>query len=333
MKIKKNVKLARYTTFHIGGLAEFFAEINSIDELEEAINFAKEKRIKINILGGGSNILIPDRGLRGLVLKINIQGIKVAENTLYAGAGETWDRVVSRAVSKKLGGIENLSLIPGTVGGAVYQNIGAYGAELKDVLISADIFDLRTRKVKTLSKQDCRLDYRTSVFQKEPGKNYVIIGAKLELSKNPSFNLRYPDLANYFKDKIPNIYEIREAVIKIRRKKLIYPTKNIGTAGSFFKNPIITSADFQKLLSDYPELKGRDIGDGLVKLSAGQLIERSGWKGKLKGRAGVSKKHALVLISHKGAKADDIKNLARNIQNSIKKRFDINLEPEVKIVH
>lgn len=340
MKIQKNVKLAKYTTFHIGGKAKFFAEVKSVEELKKAVDFTKKKKLKIFVLGGGSNVLLPDKGLPGLVLKINIKGIKFDNNEhknkehvlMYAGAGETWDKVVAKTVAKNLGGIENLSLIPGTVGGAVYQNIGAYGVELKDVLDFVEVFDKKDGTLKTLSGPNCRFGYRDSIFQHSEGINYIILDTTLKLSNNPEPKINYPDLIKYFESKASTISEVRKAVIKIRRSKLVYPNPNVGTAGSFFKNPVVTISSFQFLVSRYSDIKGRDIGDDLVKLSAGQLIEKAGWKGERSGKAGVSKKHALVLVSNKGAKAKDILKLAKLIQNSVKDKFDIKLEPEVKIV-
>ena len=306
------------------------------------INFAKKHKLKIFILGRGSNVLLPDKGIKGLVLKMSIKGIIFQDNIVYAGAGEKWDKVVAMAVSKNLGGIENLSLIPGTVGGAVYQNIGAYEAELKDVLESVDVFDIKSGEIKKLSNKECLFAYRTSIFQKSAGKNYIIFGVILKLSTIFFPNIKYPDLTKNFNlyshydralDTISKITlnEIRKAVIKIRKSKLDYPTASIGTAGSFFKNPVITISNFQFLISNRPDIKGRDLGNGLVKLSAGQLIEMAWWKGKQFRNVGVSEKHALVLVSFKKAKAKDILRLANKIQKSVKTKFGVTLEPEVKI--
>ncbi len=331
VKILKNIKLAKYTTFHIGGKAEFFAEIRNVKALEEAVKFAKSKNLKIFTLGGGSNVLLPDSGLMGLVLKINIKGIKFKNDLVYVGAGEIWDKIVAKAVTKNLSGIENLSLIPGTVGGAIYQNIGAYGAEIKDVIESVDVFDIKLKKVKTLSNLSCRFSYRTSIFQKPEGKNYIILGTTLELSPEFRPKINYPDLAKYFENKVPMIREVRKAVVQIRRTKLDYPTASIGTAGSFFKNPVITVSKFQTLVSRHPDIIGRDLGNNQVKLFAGQLTEKTNWKGKRIGNVGVSKRHAMVLISYKGAKSRDIINLARMMQKSVKVKFGIDLEPEVNL--
>lgn len=353
MHINKDIKLAKYTTFHIGGRAEFFAEVKSIEEVRKAVDFAKRNKLKIFVFGGGSNVLLPDKGIRGLVLKINIGGITFQSNKEHksskyvlvsAGAGEEWDKVVKMAVARNLGGIENLSLIPGTVGGAVYQNIGAYGAELKDILESVDVLDMKSRlamskipniasrHIKRLSDRDCQFGYRTSIFQKPAGKNYIILGVFLRLLKNPIPNLIYPDLAEYFNSQKPSVQEIRKAVIKIRKSKLVYPTKSIGTVGSFFRNPVITTSNYRFLISKHPDLRGKEIGGELMKLSAGQLIEKCGWKGKRIGKAGVSEKHALVLVSYKGCKSADILKIARLIRKSVKNKFGVLLEPEVKIV-
>ncbi|MDP3696646.1 MAG: UDP-N-acetylmuramate dehydrogenase [Candidatus Taylorbacteria bacterium] len=332
MKILKNIKLAKYTTFHIGGKAEYFADVKSIEELKKAVDFAKNNKLKIFVLGGGSNILLPDKGLKGLVLKMNIRVISFQDNILSAGAGNSWDNVVAQAVKKGLGGIENLSLIPGTVGGAVYQNIGAYGAELKDVLDSVEVFDTNDDLIKTLSNRNCRFGYRDSVFQHPEGNNYLILGVILKLKKGSIPNITYPDLIKYFENKTATTQEVRKAVVRIRKAKLDYPTISIGTVGSFFKNPVVTTSNFQLLTSNYLDIRGRDIGDGLVKLFAGQLTEKAGWKGKRYVNVGVSKRHAMVLVSYKSAKSKDILNLARKIQKSVKTKFGIHLEPEVKIM-
>ncbi|MDO8496087.1 MAG: UDP-N-acetylmuramate dehydrogenase [bacterium] len=332
MKILKNIKLAEYTTFHIGGKAEFFAEIKTIAELREATRFAKKNRLKIFILGGGSNVLLPDKGIKGLVIKMDIHGVKFNSDKVYAGAGEIWDQIVAQAVKNGLSGIENLSLIPGTVGGAVYQNIGAYGVELKDILESVEVFDIKYMTVKTLLNKACSFKYRDSIFQHPESKNYIITGATLKLSREYIPNIKYPNLIKYFGSKNPSVQEMRQAVVRIRKSKLDYPTTNIGTVGSFFKNPVITVSEFKSLASKFPDIIGRDFGNNQIKLFAGQLTEKAGWKGKKLKNVRVSKKHAIVLVSYKGAKSKDIINLAELIQKSVKTKFGIKLEPEVKIM-
>lgn len=336
MKILKNVKLNKYTTFHTGGPAKYFAVIKNTKELKKAIEFADKKKLKIFTLGGGSNILIRDDGIDGIVLLIQMKGSKLETSdngpVLKVKAGESWDKIVAKAVKRGLSGIENLSLIPGSLGGAICQNIGAYGVELKDVLESVTVFDISDKTIKTLTNKDCQFGYRTSIFQNPHNKGYVILGGVLKLSTELNPNLDYQDLKQYFENKTPTLGSVRNAVIKIRKSKLVYPTKSIGTVGSFFKNPVITSAEYEKLLSDNSDIKGRDIGDGLIKLFAGQLIEKAGWKGRKIGKAGVSAKHALVLVSYKGAKSEDILRVADEIQKTVKSQFGITLEPEARVV-
>ncbi|MBI2064931.1 MAG: UDP-N-acetylmuramate dehydrogenase [Candidatus Yanofskybacteria bacterium] len=332
VKIRKNVKLARYTTFHVGGPAEFFAEVNSVGEVKGVVDFVKKNKLKLFILGGGSNVLLPDKGMKGLVLKVNIKGIKFRNNLTSAGAGEIWDNIVAKAVAKGLSGIENLSLIPGTVGGAVYQNIGAYGMELKDVLDSVEVFDIKSLAVKRFSNKKCYFGYRQSIFQQSENPRYIILEAGLKLSKNYVPNVEYPDLVKYFGSKKASLSEMRKAIIKIRKTKLVYPSDSIGTAGSFFKNPIVSSALFNKIIKQQPDIKGRETDRGRIKLFAGQLVEEAGWKGKRLGSVGASEKHSMVLVSYKGGKAVDIVKLSNLIRKSVKDKFGVDLEPEVKIM-
>ena len=332
MRIRKNIKLAKYTTFHIGGPAEFFVEVGNAEELKEAVDFAKKNKLKLFILGGGSNVLLPDKGINGLVLKMNIRGIKFQDNLVSVGAGEKWDGVVVKAVARGFGGIENLSLIPGTVGGAVYQNIGAYGAELKDALDSVEVFDINSKSIKKLSSKKCHFGYRQSIFQQPEGSKYIILKANLKLSKSHVPNIKYPDLVKYFEGKKLSLSEIRKAVIKIRKSKLVYPTDSIGTAGSFFKNPVIPLRQFNKIIKQYLDIKGRETSEGKIKLYAGQLVEIAGWKGKRLKNVGTSSKHSMVLVSYKGGKASDIVKLSELLIQAVKDKFGVDLEPEVKIM-
>ena len=332
MQIQKNIKLAKYTTFHIGGQAKFFVEANSVQDVREAVDFAQNKKLKIFVLGGGSNVLLPDRGIDGLVIKMDIGGIKFNSDLVSIGAGEKWDKVVAKSIARDFGGIENLSLIPGTVGGAVYQNIGAYGAELKDVLDSVEVFDTDSRSIKQLSNKECRFGYRDSIFQQPEGLNYVILKATFKLLKHFEPNLKYQDLIKYFENKAPTLSEIRKVVIKIRKAKLVYPNNSIGTAGSFFKNPIVAQKQFNKIIKEHSNIKGIEIGEGQFKLFAGQLVELVGWKGRRIGNVGASEKHSMVLISYRGGKALDIVNLSNSIISSVEDRFGVILEPEIKIM-
>ena len=329
MEIRENVTLAPYTTFKIGGPARYFCEVESVDDLKNALKFSKENDLHFFILGGGSNILVSDKGFDGLVIKMGIKGMEFNGELLTAGAGENWDGVVEQAVEKNLGGIENLSLIPGTAGAAVCQNIGAYGVELKDILESVEVLDAESGKIKTFSNNNCRFGYRFSVFKND--NNLIILRTNLMLSKNSKPNINYPDLAKIFEDKKPSVSEIRNAVMQIRRRKLPYPDE-LGNAGSFFKNPEISETQFKNLIISYPDLKGFNSSKGLVKLSAAQLIEKCGWKGKTCGNVGVSNKHSLVLVNYGKGTAEEIIGLAEDIKMAVKDGFGVDLEPEVQVV-
>ncbi|OGM99279.1 MAG: UDP-N-acetylenolpyruvoylglucosamine reductase [Candidatus Yanofskybacteria bacterium RIFCSPLOWO2_01_FULL_41_34] len=333
MIIKENVILAPYTTFKIGGPARYFCEVGNIIEFREALKFSKENNLRFFILGGGSNILFSGKGFSGLVIKMEIKGLKFKDDKDYsiliAGAGESWDDVVEKAVERNLGGIENLSLIPGTAGGAVCQNIGAYGVELKDVLLGVEVFDAKSGGIKTFFNKDCHFGYRDSVFKNRD--DLVILKVDLKLLKNLEPNIKYPDLVKFFENVTPSIVGVRQAVINIRKKKLPYPSE-VGNAGSFFKNPIIEMSGYQFLISKHSDLKGYDMGSGWVKLLAGQLIEKCGWKGKQLGNVGVSDKHSLVLVNYGNGTAEEVIHFSEEIKRSVKDRFGIELEPEVEVV-
>src|SRR3989344_418153 len=329
MEIRKNIILAPYTTLGIGGPARDFCEVGSVDDLKSALKFSKENSLRFFILGGGSNILISDKGFDGLVIKMEIKGREFKDELLIVGAGENWDEVVVAAVERGLGGIENLSLIPGTAGAAVCQNIGAYGVELRDVLESCEVMDANFGKTKILTNANCCFGYRDSVFKSD--SSLMVLKVILKLSKNYKSNIEYPDLANLFDGKTPAISEVREAVIKIRRSKLPYPDE-IGNAGSFFKNPVVAAEHFEKIILNHPGLKGFRLPDGSVKLSAAQLTEKCGWKGKIWGNVGVSNKHSLVLVNYGKGTAGEVANLAEDIKRSVKDGFGVKLEPEVEVI-
>ena len=331
MEIRENIILAPYTTFGIGGPARYFCEVGSVDDLKSALKFSKENNMRLFILGGGSNILVSDKGFDGLVIKMEIKGLEFDGELLSIGAGENWDYIVEQAVERNLGGIENLSLIPGTAGAAVYQNIGAYGVELKDVFESAEALNTESGEIKTFSNKDCGFGYRDSVFKHKEGADWVILKMCLKLLKKPEPNLGYPDLAKTFEGKRPSVSEVRNAVIKIRRNKLLYP-EEVGNAGSFFKNPTVTEIKFKNLILKHPDLKWFNLGDGLVKLSAAQLIEKCGWKGERCGGVGVSEKHSLVLVNYGDGMANQVVNLAGQIGESVKDEFGVELEPEVQMI-
>lgn len=328
MEIRENVILAPYTTFRIGGPARYFCEVASTDDLNKALQFSKQNDLRFFVLGSGSNILFSDQGFNGLVIKMGIKGLEFNGELLSIGAGEDWDGAVAAAVERNLGGIENLSLIPGTAGAAVYQNIGAYGVELKDVLENVEILDMNSGEIKSLTNAECKFGYRDSVFKNIDG--LIILNINLRLSKDPASNIKYPDLAVLFSGKNPTLSETREAVVKIRRNKLPYPDE-IGNAGSFFKNPIVTSEHYDGLKMRHTDLKGFKLENGTIKLLAAQLIEKCGWKGKTCGNVGVSDKHSLVLVNYGKGTAEEVLGLAKKIKKVVRAQFSVDLEPEVEV--
>jgi UDP-N-acetylmuramate dehydrogenase len=334
LRVKTNVPLAPLTTFRLGGRARLVARVRSVEELEEAFDLGRKRCLATFVLGGGSNVLFADAGFNGLVIKVDVRRVEFAQRgdavLLTAGAGETWDEVVREAVKRNLGGIENLSLIPGSMGGAVYQNIGAYGAELKDVLKGVRTFNVKARQVKTMTNAECRFAYRNSVFQHEP--DLIVLSAVLRLSRFARPQLAYPDLQRHFGGKPePSLGQVRRAVIKIRKGKFPY-AERLGNAGSFFKNPVLTTTELEALRERYPDLKSFPFGAGCVKLAAAQLIEKAGWKGRRFGNVGVSDRHSLVLVHYGQGTSSELLNLAGRIVGDVEKKFGITLQPEVRIV-
>jgi UDP-N-acetylmuramate dehydrogenase len=337
MEILSKYNLKDLNTFHISAEARFFAEVKSITDLNNAVAFAKNHQLPILILGGGSNLLFT-RDFEGIVIKISIRGFeRVKENEdevwVKIGAGEEWHQTVLRCVDEGLGGIENLSLIPGTVGAAPMQNIGAYGVELKDVFDSLEAYELETGSIKHFSIDVCQFGYRLSVFKKELKGKYVITHVTLKLKKKPIFNISYGALKSAleaYNIKEHSLKTISETVIAVRQSKLPDP-KVLGNAGSFFKNPIVDIDRFENLKIAYPNIPSFPDKEG-VKLSAAWLIEQAGWKGSRTNDAGVHEKHALILVNYGNAKGTEIKQLAEQIQQSVFTKFGVELEPEVNFV-
>lgn len=335
MEIRENIPLKSYTTFKIGGPARYFANVTTEDELREAVLFAKEKNLIFFVLGGGSNVLISDEGINGIVAKISIKGIDFdnlgdGKVRLVVGAGENWDEIVKVSAGGSLFGIENLSGIPGLAGAAPVQNIGAYGAEISEVIESVNVFNIETKITTKFYKKDCRFGYRTSIFKENPGR-FVITKITLLLNKNGRANTSYKDFVSYFgnteEDKIfPK--DVREAVLQIRSGK--FPDlKNIGTAGSFFKNPVVDNEKAKELIDKFEDLQVFP-SDGMSKISAAYLIDKvGGWKSFRKNDAGVWDKQALVLVNHGNASASEINFLAEKVSEDIKNKTGVVLEREV----
>ena len=337
MKIQENISLKPFTTFGIDKKAKFFTTVETLDELKAALLAAKEKQLPVFILGGGSNILLT-RDIEGLVIKLEIKGINLVKEEgdqlwVEVGAGEMWHELVLHSIAQDWAGLENLSLIPGTVGASPMQNIGAYGVEIKDVFDSLQAMHRETLEMQSFDAEACRFGYRESVFKQTFKDQFVITSVTFRLSKTPNFHLEYGAIrevlaANGIDQ--PSIRAISDAVIQIRQSKLPDP-KEIGNAGSFFKNPTIPNAQFDALKASYPSIPGYPSAEG-VKVAAGWLIEQTGWKGKRIGEVGVHAKQALVLVNYGGGTGEEIKKLSEQIQASVYDKFGVQLQAEVNFI-
>jgi UDP-N-acetylmuramate dehydrogenase len=329
--IEKNKNLKEFTTFRIGGPAQFFCSVTNESELVEAVQFAKTAGVDIFILGGGSNILVSDEGFKGLVIRMNIKGMEFSGERVEVKAGENWDEFVAECVKRELYGVENLSFIPGTVGAAPVQNIGAYGSEAKDTIDTVRVYDREKGEFIVFSNFDCKFEYRDSLFKKSNGR-YIIVSVTFLLKKDGKINIEYRDLKDYFGDKNPTLSEVRNAVIEIRKRKLP-DVKEYGTAGSFFKNPIIKRGVADDLKAKYPELPIYPVNEEFVKVSLGWIIDKiCNFKGVAKGDVGTYKNQALVLVNNGNASAQDIKNFAKEIEEIVFEKTKIKIEPEVLFI-
>jgi len=338
MQILKNISLKNYNTFGLDLKANLFISINNEKELDKALFSEELTPYKRFILGGGSNILLT-QDYDGLIIKVSIPGINIIRNTgesvfVEAGAGVNWHDLVLFTLTHNLGGIENLSLIPGTVGAAPMQNIGAYGVELKEVFYSLKAVNTETRKSEIFYKDDCKFGYRTSVFKNELKNKYVITAVTIKLDKNPVLNLTYGALNNEV-DKLNlkniTIQDVSNVVCRIRRSKLP-DTNEFGNAGSFFKNPLVSETKFYEIKNICNDVVAFPSGNGLIKIPAGWMIEKAGWKGKRIGNAGSYMKQSLVLVNYGNALPEEILSLAAQIKNSVFEKFGVVLEKEVNII-
>ncbi len=332
MEIQEQIPLGPLTTFQLGGPARFFARAASVEHIAEALAFAKEKNLRVFMLGGGSNVLIDDAGFDGLVIKVELAGVEEEETTLIAAAGENWDALVARAVAKNLWGIENLSGIPGTVGGAVVQNIGAYGQALSQTLEWVEALDTQSGKVERLSRDQLGMGYRSSVFKQQEGR-YVVLRAVLHLSATPVPVTSYKDLAVRFAGQNPSITDIREAVLEIRANK--FPDLSVeGTAGSFFKNPILSENSAKKLQELYPELPLFTMPETAgVKVPLAWLFDHAlNLRGTSVGGARLFEKQLLVVAAARNSSAHDVRALAEKVSLEVKNKCNITIEPEVRII-
>ncbi|MBU8893271.1 MAG: UDP-N-acetylmuramate dehydrogenase [Bacteroidales bacterium] len=335
-EIKENFSLKNYNSFGVDVKTRYYTECSSVEELSDFIRLQKEKNLPLFILGGGSNVLFTG-DFEGYVVRPAIKGIEViSENEndiqLKVGAGEDWDDFVEYCVKQNWGGIENLSLIPGNAGTCPIQNIGAYGVEVKDVIVDVETLCISTLKTYRFKNEECKFGYRDSIFKRKLKGTQIITHVTFNLKKQPVFKLNYGNLTEELNrhDKV-NLQSIRKAVIDIRNSKLPKP-EEIGNAGSFFKNPVIEKSKANDLMILFADMPSYDQGEGKIKIPAGWLIEKAGWKGKRIGNVGVHEKQSLVLVNYGNATGSEILHLARNIQQSIIVLFDIELDIEVNIV-
>ena len=342
MTIQDNIPLAPLTTLQVGGAARYFAEATSEDEVSEAVQFARNKQLPLFILGGGSNLVVADSGWPGFVLRVAIGGITrqgTSDKALFSvGAGVDWDDFVAHAVASNCAGVECLSGIPGSVGGTPVQNVGAYGQEVSDTIGSVHALDLQQDRIVVLPNEACCFRYRTSIFNTTDRGRYIILRVSYRLKQGGAPDLRYADLKKHFSSWTtdPSLSDVREAVRQIRRSKsmLIVPgDDDCRSAGSFFKNPVLSEPQFQDLrrraevrgleIPSYPALAAQH------KVSAAWLVEHSGFsKGYTLGPARISAKHALALVNCGQASATDILRLKEQIQNQVQESWGILLDPE-----
>lgn len=338
IKIQENIVLANHTTLHIGGVARYYVEVASKEELLDVVDYAKERELPVLFLGGGSNLLISDSGFSGMVIKNSILGIEANQEnqriTLKVGSGEVLDDVVAYTVAKGWWGMENLTSIPGTVGATPVQNVGAYGVEVAELIKSVKAINIETKEEKVFSNSECKFGYRDSVFKTEIGKNFFITEVELYLSTEVKQKISYADLQKYFTDNTsPTQNEIREAVKNIRAQKFPDWTK-VGTAGSFFKNPLVTKEHYEQLQMEYPDLPGYESEEGMVKISLGYVLDKvCGLKGYRDGKVGLSEAQALVLINYEDASAEEVKHFVEKIKEKVFEKTKIKIYPEVIFVN
>jgi UDP-N-acetylmuramate dehydrogenase len=337
MKLFENVSLKPYNTFGLDVTARYFSPFSSLSQLQEALDFS-ELQINLLVLGGGSNILLT-KDVDGVVLKNEVMGIEVVrEDSMHvyvkAGAGVNWHEFVQYCLEHNYAGVENLSLIPGNVGASPMQNIGAYGVEIKDVFQELEAFHIKEQAYRTFSLEECQFGYRESVFKRKYRNQYVIMSVTYRLNKVPKYNTSYGAIRQELERmgvSDLSIQAISQAVINIRTSKLPDP-KEVGNAGSFFKNPQVPNSQYESLKKEYPQIVAFPVDAEHTKLAAGWLIEQCGWKGYRKGDTGCYPKQALVLVNYGKATGAEIYELSKTIITSVKEKFGVTLEREVNII-
>lgn len=335
--IQHNIDLKPFNTFGISATSKDFARFSNLEELQQCLE-NRNQNDPLLILGGGSNLLFT-HDFEGLTLKNEIEGIEVVEEDdsvaiVKAGAGENWHQFVLKTIDLGLAGLENLSLIPGSVGASPMQNIGAYGREIKDVFHELEAYHIATGEVHTFNNASCEFGYRESVFKNKVKGQYIILSVSYKLSKQHKVNTSYGAIETELQKmgiEQPTIKDVSNAVIAIRSSKLPNPVE-IGNAGSFFKNPVVPIEILEQIKLNYEDVPNYPAAEGHVKLAAGWLIERAGWKGKTLDNYGVHKLQALVLVNYGGAQGKEIYDLSTAILEDVKSKFGVQLEREVNIL-
>ena len=337
MDFEKNISLRKLNTFGVNVKCKFYCKVQSEKEMVSVINSEEYNNNSHLILSGGSNVLFL-KDYDGLIIQNEIKGKQITEEKsestiLRVGAGENWHQFVLWSIKNGLSGLENMALIPGNVGSSPMQNIGAYGVEVKDFIVSVEGLNLDTKEAFILKNSECNFEYRDSIFKHELKKKVMITHVNFELSKTPINNTKYGAIKEEIKSLgLPVSTEsICKAVINIRTRKLPNP-EVIGNIGSFFKNPVISTSEFLKIQKQFSEIVGYKVSDTKTKVAAGWLIDQCGWKGYRKGDAGVHKNQALVLVNHGNATGEEILSLSKEIQQSVKDKFKIDIHPEVNII-
>lgn len=338
MEVLENVPLSEHTTLRLGGVARFFVSVSSVGELRDALTYATENALPVYILGGGSNVLFSDDGWDGLVIHMAMVGRAYEEDNkgdarVTVHAGELWDQLVEETVAQGLWGLENLSRIPGTVGAAPVQNIGAYGVEVKEVIDWVEALDMHTHELHILSPDECAFGYRDSIFKHTEGKNFIITRVAFRLSTHPNPRLTYKDLREFFGDRNDvSVKEVREAVETIRGRKFPNLTK-VGTAGSFFKNPVIRKSHYKELC-DWLDatVPSYEVDTDHVKVPLAWILERLGWKGKREAHVGCWEQQPLLLVHYGEGTAGEMILFARKLMQDVQDKTSIKILPEVNIV-
>ncbi|GAB4251864.1 MAG: UDP-N-acetylmuramate dehydrogenase [Vicingaceae bacterium] len=338
MKILENISLKNLNTFGVEAKARFYSEINNVEEAVALLKTGTAQTNKILVLGGGSNVLFLN-DFEGLLIKNNLKGIEVIDEDettieLKVGAGEIWHEFVMYCIENQYCGLENLSLIPGNVGAAPMQNIGAYGVEVKSFITQVNALNIKTQALYTFKNEACDFGYRTSIFKTSHKNQFLITSVQFKLSKTPQLNTSYGAIEQELEKmniSSPTIRDVSNAVIAIRSSKLPNPNE-LGNAGSFFKNPIVSNELIKDLQRKYPNLPVYPLDESTSKIAAGWLIEQCGWKGKKFKNCGVHEKQALVLVNYGGASGKEIFELSDKIINNVKDTFGVELEREVNII-